>query len=96
MKLSLKFLAALVSASFCLQASAATFPVTNTNDSGAGSLRQAILDANAMAGADTINFDAGVFATPQTITLTGELLITDKRQSAGDTGFNDVPYRNSS
>ena len=26
---------------------AATFTVTNTNDSGAGSLRQAILDANA-------------------------------------------------
>src|SRR6185369_13549143 len=38
-------------------ASAATFTVTNTNDSGAGSLRQAILDANAAAGADTIAFD---------------------------------------
>src|SRR5215471_6308886 len=34
-----------------------TFVVTNTNDSGAGSLRQAILDANANAGADTINFN---------------------------------------
>jgi hypothetical protein len=31
--------------------------VTNTNDSGAGSLRQAILDANATAGADTISFN---------------------------------------
>lgn len=39
--------------------SAATFTVTNTNDSGPGSLRQAILDANANAGADTI-----VFAIP--------------------------------
>jgi len=29
----------------------------NTNDSGAGSLRQAILDANANAGPDTIAFD---------------------------------------
>src|SRR5438552_4790776 len=33
-----------------------TFTVTNTNDSGAGSLRQAILDANANAGTDTITF----------------------------------------
>jgi hypothetical protein len=29
-----------------------TFTVSNTNDSGAGSLRQAVLDANALAGAD--------------------------------------------
>ena len=36
---------------------AATFNVTNTNDSGAGSLRQAILDANAAGGADTIAFN---------------------------------------
>ncbi|WP_449420984.1 DUF4347 domain-containing protein, partial [Phormidium nigroviride] len=34
----------------------ATFTVTNTADSGAGSLRQALLDANAAAGLDTINF----------------------------------------
>jgi parallel beta-helix repeat protein len=34
----------------------ATFTVTNTSDSGAGSLRQAITDANAAAGADTIAF----------------------------------------
>ena len=36
--------------------SAATFTVTNTADSGPGSLRQAILDANGAAGADTIAF----------------------------------------
>src|SRR5512134_2336236 len=35
----------------------ATFTVTNTNDSGGGSLRQAILDANANAGPDTIDFN---------------------------------------
>ena len=35
----------------------ATFTVTNTADSGAGSLRQAILDANGAAGADTIAFN---------------------------------------
>jgi hypothetical protein len=33
------------------------FTVTNTNDSGTGSLRQAILNANAAPGADTINFN---------------------------------------
>ncbi|SKB15165.1 hypothetical protein PL11201_70012 [Planktothrix sp. PCC 11201] len=56
----------------------ATFSVTNNGDSGAGSLRQAILDANAAAGADTINF-TGTMAdtTPDTITLTsGQLLIS--------------------
>jgi parallel beta-helix repeat protein len=37
--------------------SAATFTVTTTADSGAGSLRQAILDANTAAGADTIDFN---------------------------------------
>jgi hypothetical protein len=34
-----------------------TFTVTNTNDEGAGSLRQAILDTNTTAGADTIEFN---------------------------------------
>src|SRR5262249_45822107 len=38
----------------------ATLLVTNTGDSGPGSLRQAILDSNASAGApDVINFNIG-------------------------------------
>ncbi len=41
----------------------ATYTVTNTNDTGAGSLRQAITDANASAGADTIVFQGGVTGT---------------------------------
>ena len=36
---------------------AATYAVTNTADSGAGSLRQAITDANANVGTDAIHFD---------------------------------------
>ena len=35
----------------------ATFTVSNVNDSGAGSLRAAILSANAAGGADTIDFN---------------------------------------
>jgi hypothetical protein len=38
-------------------ASATTFTVTNTNDAGAGSLRQALADANATPGADRIVFN---------------------------------------
>src|ERR1044072_8295674 len=36
-----------------------TYQVTDAADSGVGSLRQAILDANANAGLDTINFSIG-------------------------------------
>lgn len=56
-------------------AHAATFTVGNLNDAGAGSLRQAIEDANGAAGADVIDFQAGLTGT---ITLaTGQLEITD-------------------
>lgn len=56
-------------------AQAATFTVSNLGDSGPDSLRQAILDANAAAGADVIDFQAGLTGT---IVLTsGELDITD-------------------
>jgi hypothetical protein len=52
-----------------------TFTVLNLADSGAGSLRQAVLAANAAPGADTINFAAGLTGT---LTLSsGELSITD-------------------
>ncbi len=50
----------------------ATFTVTNVNDSGAGSLRQAISDANAAGGADTINFNI-VGAGVHTISLSSAL-----------------------
>jgi len=51
------------------------YVVSNTNDSGPGSLRQAVLDANAHAGMDAIEFVTNAYGT---IKLTsGELLITD-------------------
>ncbi|MHC5863479.1 hypothetical protein, partial [Nostoc sp.] len=56
-----------------------TFTVTNTNNSGAGSLRQAVLNANALTGNDIINF-GGLFTdgVAHTINLTGSgLSITD-------------------
>ncbi|MHC5916974.1 MAG: hypothetical protein ACYTXE_39735 [Nostoc sp.] len=56
-----------------------TFTVTNTNNSGAGSLRQAVLNANALSGKDIINF-SGLFTDglAHTINLTGSgLSITD-------------------
>ena len=51
------FILAATLAATAVPAAAATFTVTSTADSGPGSLRQAILDANAAAGADTIAFD---------------------------------------
>src|ERR1051325_755751 len=73
-------------------AAAANFTVINTNDSGAGSLRQAILDANANPGPDTIDFNipgAGVQTiTPATAlpTITEAVLIDGYTQpgSAGN------------
>lgn len=47
----------LLSVLFVSTAFAATYTVINTNDSGAGSLRQAIQDANGNAGADIIDFN---------------------------------------
>lgn len=41
------------------QIHAATYTVTNTNDSGAGSLRQAIISANGDSGLDSLTFTVG-------------------------------------
>src|SRR4051812_34255632 len=67
-----------------------TFTVLNLNESGAGSLRQAILNANGAAGADLITF-----AVAGTIRLTSGALpaVTDKVDIDGRTepGFAGTP-----
>ena len=63
-------------------ANALSFTVTTGQDAGAGSLRQAILDANVAEGPDSIGFDAGM--NGQSILLTsGPLEIRDDLTIAG-------------
>ncbi len=62
-------------------AQAATITVTSPADSGAGTLRQAILDANSD---DTINFSAGI----TTINLTSDELLIDKNLTITGPGAN--------
>ena len=67
-------------------AQAAPFTVTNTNDLGAGSLRDAIDDANLAGGADDISFDIPG-SGPHTITLATPLPdITEALTIDGSTG----------
>ena len=64
-------------ASFSLTNLPATLVVNNPTDTpvaGETDLRQAITLANSLTGANTITFDPTVFATPQTITLSGTQL----------------------
>jgi hypothetical protein len=76
--------------------SAATYTVTTTADSGPGSLRQAILDANANPGADTITFAIGATGSQQTIQPASALpIITDPVTidgwSQGGAGYTGPP-----
>lgn len=55
-----------------------TYTVTNDADSGPGSLRQALDDANAVVGTpDTINFDPGFFSSKRTIAPLTALAVSD-------------------
>ena len=67
-------------------AQANTYTVSNTNDSGAGSLRQAIDDANAHSNShDTVEFSILVGST---ILLDDELIITDSITIQGPVAGN--------
>lgn len=62
-----------------------TFTVINDADSGPGSLRQAIIDANASPGQDTVKFDLAA----DTISLTsGQIVISDDLKIKGPGAAN--------
>ena len=65
-----------------------TITVVNTDDSGPGSLRQAIADAN---DGDTIDFDPSLKG--QTITLTSAELAIDKNITISGPGSNSLTVR---
>ncbi|TET54930.1 MAG: hypothetical protein E3J64_01095, partial [Anaerolineales bacterium] len=65
----------LLSAGSLRVARAATFTVTNTNPSGTGSLWQAIVNANASGGHDTIDFGGSV---------SGTIVLTDSLPTVSD------------
>ena len=74
-------IAVLLLAATTMSAHAATITVTNTNDSGPGSLRQAILNASS---GDTITFAPSV----TTVTLTSNELVIDKNLTITGPGAN--------
>ena len=61
----------------------ATFTVINNSDSGAGSLRQAIIDANATVADDIIDFNFATGTSPYTITLAAALPSIETTSTAG-------------
>ncbi len=60
--------------------------VTNANDAGSGSLREAITLANTLPGDDVIGFDPAVFSSHQTISLASAL--PDFAASGGSLAIN--------
>src|SRR5262245_20935295 len=59
----------------------ATFTVSNLGDSGGGSLRQAVADAETNPGADTVVFQAGL--SGQITLSTGEIDISESLSIQG-------------
>src|SRR6267378_8464630 len=72
----------LLSCAVVIQLQAATITVTNANDSGPGSLRQALANAN---NGDRINF-----AVTGTITLTSGGLLVNKNVTISGPGANQL------
>jgi hypothetical protein len=80
--------ALLAGASLALATTAqAQFTVTNSNDSGAGSLRAAITAADAAGGTSTITFSTG-YTAGSTITLSSELPVITANVTINGNGLN--------
>jgi predicted outer membrane repeat protein len=86
-KARILFLSALIGAAIMSVpgVQAATITVINTNDSGPGSLRQALVDAN---NGDTIDFDSSLKG--QTITLTSGQLVVNRSVTISGLGANNL------
>lgn len=69
------------------------FTVTNTNDTGPGSLRDAIVSANARVGKDTLLFDFGIAGVKTITTVTALPNITDTLfiDGSSDPGYAGMP-----
>jgi Right handed beta helix region len=66
----------------------AVFTVLNANDTGAGSLRDALTQANATVASDIINFDPAFFSTPRTIALATSLTVSQDVSIVGPGAAN--------
>ncbi len=86
MKITLLTLSILLA---CGLAQAATFTVTSTADAGAGTFRQAVIDANASAGIDDIVFSSGTDGFPILVT-TGPCVVTESVNITGNGISNTV------
>jgi hypothetical protein len=76
------------SLAFVSQARAQTYTVTNDNDSGAGSLRQAITSADAYSAANPGAATTITFTVGGTITLASELPVITSNVTINGNGFN--------
>jgi hypothetical protein len=70
-----------ITGSSTVSVSQTNFVVTNTSDSGTGSLRWAVGEADASTVPTTITFSSSFFSTAHTITLSSPLTLTDSAET---------------
>lgn len=93
MALRLPLLFCLVLAVSIARVSADTFVVTNTSDSGPGSLRQAIMDANAHANSSDVDIVAFNIPGAGVHTITVASALPDITQSAKIDGWSQPGFQ---